>query len=389
LVVIDGVWSAADVLPDGGWFALCRDGVAAVTLLASLLMAVLVAATPRVPARCVAPLVLYVWWATGTQAFPWGFGGPNSVLSAVAVGQVILAAVLGYVFRREVFGPPVVRPAFSWRRSLVAVPVFSAAFLAMLVLGVFTGLADELESVSGGYVRLRPDGIYLLERRFSEGNREVCLSGMMHIADDEFYSDLLPAEDPQRPSIVLIEGVTDEKNLLGEQEISYGNVARLLSVSAQEHSPFMERVMAGLRRHHDEAGESSAAAEEWDARPGVAGGMDFVHADVDVASFHPKTITFIVTVMGLFQVQDLPTFLRKLSESKGPLNDETAQELVLQDILHARNEFLVGEIETSLKTYRRVIVPWGALHLSGVETWLREQDFQPCGETQRRALRFW
>jgi hypothetical protein len=390
LVLCDGILLVADGFWPVAWLGVLCDSLAALTLLASLIMALLVVATPRVSLRFVAPLILFVWWAVGTQAFPWGFGEPMVGQALAGATQVALAVILGVVFRAELLGPASRpdRPAFSWRRSLLTAPLAVLAFAAVVVLGVFTALADELESYSGGYVRLRPDGIYLLERRFAEGGREVCLSGMMHIADEEFYSDLLPAEDPQKPSVVLVEGVTDQQNLLGDQELSYGNVAQMLSVSAQENSPFMERVMAGLLRHrnaHAEGGADGGEPEE--VFP--AGTMDFVRADVDVQTFHPKTITFIVTVMSLVRAKDLAAMMEKWAESRGPLNDESAQRQVIQDILHARNDYLVGEIEKSLKSYRRVIVPWGALHLVGVETWLREQDFQPVGETQRRAVGFW
>jgi hypothetical protein len=150
----------------------------------------------------------------------------------------------------------------------------------------------------------------------------------------------------------------------------------------------MEKVAAGLRRHRTDSPREESE-EAGDAPRGPAGAMDFVHADVDVNTFHPKTIAFVVAVMSLFQAEDWPSFMKKLSETSDELNDESSQEQVIQDILHSRNERLVTEIQLSLKDYRRVIIPWGALHLTGVESWLRQHNFVQSGETERKALGFW
>lgn len=367
-----------------------RATVATVVVLASLGVALMVSLTPRAPKRVLVPLLLFTWWVGLAQAFPLGFLKIPQFMLWLSLGQVALAALLFIFFRSQenhwLFAPAA-RPAFAWKHAILGVPAAALLFVIFAVLAIFTGLSGQLESVSGGYVKLRPDGIYLLERRFQAGDREVRLSGMMHIAEEEFYTDLLPAADPKTPSVVLIEGVTDRDNRLGDEGLSYSRLASMLSISSQEDSVFMERVSAGLRRHREHSSEDGAEAESFAEME--AGSMDFVHADVDVSTFHPKTIAFIVTVMSLFQAEDWPSFLKKFSESSGPLNDESSQTQVIQDILHSRNERLVSEIETSLKDYRRVIIPWGALHLTGVESWLRTHDFVQSGETERKALGFW
>jgi hypothetical protein len=78
-----------------------------------------------------------------------------------------------------------------------------------------------------------------------------------------------------------------------------------------------------------------------------------------------------------------------LADPSSPIADENAHEQVVDDILYARNQQLVAEIESSLKDYRRVVVPWGAMHLPEVESWLRDHNFVQSGEIQRKALGFW
>jgi hypothetical protein len=387
----DGVVSLADESIFGGapsFLTGVRTGLSVLVILASLVAALVVAFTPRAPKRVLVPLILFTWWGGLAQGFPMGFFQVSQVMLWISLLQLALAVLLFVFFHSQeswLFAAKD-RRAFSWRHALIAAPIAAVLFLFSAALALFTGLAGELETVSGGYVKLRPDGIYLLERRFQAGDREVRLAGMMHIAEEEFYTDLLPSADPQVPSVVLVEGVTDNQNLLGEQGLSYSRLASMLKISSQEDSVFMERVAAGLRRHRENPSQPQTYPEARDQEPGS---LDFVHADVDVGTFHPKTIAFVVAVMSLFQAEDWPAFLKKFTETSGPLNDESAQTQVIQDILHARNDHLVGEIQASLKDYRRVIIPWGALHLTGVESWLRAQDFVQSGETERKALGFW
>lgn len=392
--LLDGVISLIDeaVFAGGPASALygVRVALSVIVVLASLGVALMVAFTPRAPKRVLVPLILFTWWAGLAQGFPLGFLKIPQFMLGISLCQVALAALL-FIFFRSHEGrwpfAPADRPAFSWKYALLSVPSVLVLFAGFFVLAIFTGLSGQLEAASGGYVKLRPDGIYLLERRFQSGDREVHLSGMMHIAEEEFYTDLLPAADPALPSVVLIEGVTDRDNRLGDEGLSYSRLASMLSISSQEDSVFMEKVSAGLRRHREQASREETEGTEPSREE--AGSMDFVHADVDVNTFHPKTIAFIVMVMSTFQAEDWPSFLKKFSESSGPLNDEAAQKQVIQDILHSRNDRLVSEIETSLKDYRRVIIPWGALHLTGVESWLRTHEFVQSGETERKALGFW
>ncbi len=368
-----------------------RVAFSVAVVLASLFVALMVATTPRAPKRILVPLLLFTWWAGLAQGFPLGFLKIPQFMLGISLCQIALAVLLFVFFRHQESRWPFVpaeRPAFAWKHAILGLPVVALFFGVFFVLAVFTSLSGQLEAASGGYVKLRPDGIYLLERRFQSGDREVHLSGMMHIAEEEFYTDLLPDEDPALPSVVLIEGVTDRDNRLGDDSLSYARLASMLSISSQEDSVFMEKVSAGLRRHREQAERSESESREAPAEP-ESGSMDFVHADVDVSTFHPKTIAFLLMVMSTFQAEDWPSFLKKFSESSGPLNDEAAQKQVIQDILHSRNDRLVSEIETSLKDYRRVIIPWGALHLTGVESWLRTHEFVQSGETERKALGFW
>ncbi|MGA7395292.1 MAG: hypothetical protein WBW78_21790 [Terrimicrobiaceae bacterium] len=78
-----------------------------------------------------------------------------------------------------------------------------------------------------------------------------------------------------------------------------------------------------------------------------------------------------------------------LVDPSSPITNEAAQAQVMNDILFARNQRLAAEIESSLRDYRRVIVPWGAMHLPEIESWLEARNFVEREESERRALGFW
>jgi hypothetical protein len=391
--LMDGVVSFADELMSSvkgsGPLTAVRGVLALAVLAMTFLMVAIIGITPRAPRRILIPLIFFAWWAGPAMAFPLALWNVPHLGLGLATAQVLLALGLWYFFQvrhaanRTLSLAVRDAPAFSWRHLFLAGPASAVVFIAFAAACILLGLSTQVESLTGGYVRVRPDGVYLVERKFQSGDREVRLAGMMHIARQEFYSGLLPAVDPAVPSVVLVEGVTDRRRLLGGRTLDYGRLARVLNVTSQTDSAFSEQVTAGLGKQDDggSGGQSLARSS--------GTGLDFKHADVDVETFHPMTIAFILAAVALFQSSDLRELIKGLADPSSPIADENAQKQVVDDILFARNQRLVAEIESSLKDYRRVVVPWGAMHLPEVESWLRDHNFVQSGEMQRKALGFW
>jgi len=373
-----------------GGFQVARIVTNVVLVLLSLLAAGTLVFTPRAPGKALIPLILFTWWTLGAQAAPLDAARVPHLALVLGGIQVALAAAVLILFRspRAAWYVPFAgrdRPPFSWRHSLIAVPLAAIVFVACTLVGVFSGLSSGVKSLTGGYVRLHPDGIYVVERQFRSGDREVRLTGMVHVAEDDFYSSILPPSDPSVPSVVLVEGVTDSKSLLTPGSLRYSKLASLLSITSQDQSSYTTQVIRGLRREGQmEEGEGPPPEE-----PGAPEAIDFRHADVDVATFDPKTLAFIAAVMTLFQADDWRHVVSQLTDPASPLNDAPTQSQAMKDILYHRNEQLISQIKSSLKDYRRVIVPWGALHLPGIETWLRSQHFEKRAEVERKAIGFW
>jgi hypothetical protein len=60
---------------------------------------------------------------------------------------------------------------------------------------------------------------------------------------------------------------------------------------------------------------------------------------------------------------------------------------VEQDLLVRRNEHVAGELDRALdEGYRRVVIPWGALHMPGLEREVLERGFEPATERLRLAF---
>jgi hypothetical protein len=393
LFLADGVSSFVDEAITLALGSSLLSGVRAVFAVAVLAMtfpmAAIIGLTPKAPKRVLVPPILFAWWAGPAMAYPFGLWKPAHLALVLALLQVVLAiAVWSFApnlseTRRILRLAPTTRQAFSWRYLLIAGPVTALLFLIVAVGSVALGFSTQIELLTGGYVRVRPDGIYLLERRFQSGDREVRLAGMMHVARREFYSGILPPPDPAEPAVVLVEGVTDRKRLLGGRTLDYGRLAKLLNVTSQSESVFADRVADEMSKQ----GSGSGAV----GPPTVAkeAGIHYKHADVDVESFHPQTIAFILAVIAIFQSNDLRELIELVADPSSPISDEEAQEQVMDDILFSRNQRLVAEIESSLQEYRRVVVPWGAMHLPEIESWLRDHDFVQSGEVRRKALGFW
>ncbi|HTV43648.1 MAG TPA: hypothetical protein VMF08_23995 [Candidatus Sulfotelmatobacter sp.] len=127
---------------------------------------------------------------------------------------------------------------FALANVLVGLPVVAAYFFlcGAMAVGHFTA----------GFLTVRPGGLTSQVRQYARSDgREIELVPMAHIGDADFYQKI--SESFPTNSIVLMEGVTDEKNLL-KHGISYKRMAKTLGVSEQmeEFKPRGELVMADV-----------------------------------------------------------------------------------------------------------------------------------------------
>ena len=244
LLLIDGLLAAgsglvpvlASIHPFVAWPAACL----AVVLYCGL------ALTRRLAARFLLPAILFSIWATVCGAFPFRIEDPAAGTVWVGIAQTVLA---GVVLALTVDRPMAHRiPGFGWPRFAIFTAL--AILLIPLTLSVasLNLFAVGINERTSGFARLRATGIYLEERRFTLGEKEVRLVGMIHIAQNGFFDSIAESVAGSGPAIVLLEGVTDNDDLL-EHGFSYAGLADLLGAIPQESTrPHPRGRRHGFRR---------------------------------------------------------------------------------------------------------------------------------------------
>jgi hypothetical protein len=345
-----------------------RNAVALPVLAAALLCLALLALTPRLPTLPLLSLCLGVLWLDlGAAPLPL-LVGPARLGFASAALELALAATLLLWMRRRAGGrgwlltaQSLSGPALSLRHSLV----FAAGCVFVLLpAGVFyllVSVATWLQLGTQSFVSFDTVGVSLADRVYTRDDREIRLVGMVHIGEGEAYRELVSSFVGES-TIVLEEGVSDARGALA-QPLSYERAARALGLEPQ----------ADLEQYLEEvAGDTP---RQWPT---------LRRADVDVSDFSPVTIEWLAWAGRIWSsdapLEALTRFLHRSSQKVEEL------EVVERDIIHLRNEHLLGEIDAALEDYEHVVVPWGALHLPFIERAILERGFDPTRSSRRRLI---
>ena len=310
----------------------------------------LIGLTPKVPKRLFLPIALYnpvMLLALLPLCVYYHAAHQFKLMDVIgSAGQVVLGLILLRVARGG-FKPgwPLVPASgpevrwFSWKNLggfvaanvLVLLPVTLVYlfFCASLAVGHFTG----------GFLSLRPGGLQSEVRKYvRDDGKMIELFPMAHVADAGFYkkvSQTFPSN-----SIILMEGVSDEQNLL-TNKISYKRMAKSL----------------GLSEQHEEFS------------PGLG---KMVRADVDISIFSKETLGMLNLIMLIHAKGMNPDALQQLTLFQPPPNFE---EQLFGDLLGKRNEHLLGEIQSHLADSDNLMIPWGAGHMPGIARGILKDGF--------------
>ncbi len=226
---------------------------------------------------------------------------------------------------------------------------------ALLIAWTFD--VSELETLTQGYVSREPAGIFSNEKFFERDGVELRLLGMAHVAEKDFYEDI-KAGLKGKPGIILMEGVTDDKDLL-ENFFDLGIVANKLGIADQRKAFTPKSIPSEVK---------------------------VVRADVDISDFASDTIELLNLVGKVYSKQgfnfgNLLMMYMKLSQPE-------VTRTFFADLIDKRNACLIGHLQESLRKYPRIVVPWGAMHLPGIERWAIENGFTMKSQQGRLLLRF-
>ncbi len=331
------------------------------SVFAAILIYLLMGLTPMIPKRLFLPLTLFnlVAMLVAVPLVIYFYSRVQLIGWSISLCQVVLG--LGILFRAaggfKVHWPLVSTGELDHRRftwgnlfGFVTVNIFGLVPAVLVYLFFTTAMA--VDHFSEGFVALRPGGITVQVRKYVRGDGKVIeLFPMAHVADAAFYqkvSQMFPSN-----SIILMEGVTDEQNLL-TNKISYKRMAQSLGL-AEQHEQF---------------------------KPGLG---KIVPADVDIGIFSKETIGLLNLVM-LVHARGLnPEILQQLTLYQPPPNFEVQ---LFGDLLGKRNEHLLGEIQAHLAQSDSLMIPWGAAHMPGIARGILKSGFHLDQTREYMVIRF-
>lgn len=330
-----------------------------------VLVYVLMALTPMVPKRFFLPVALFPLASLLVACLALIYGGGDWLRRGVetdwALSLAQLVVGLGIFFRVRggwKFRWPVVddkylgtRP-FSWLNlsAFVLANIFVLLPAVAIYLAVCAALA--VSHFTEGFLTLRTSGLTSHVRQYARNDgKTIELVPMMHIADADFYRKI--SQSFPTNSIVLMEGVSDEKHLL-TNGISYKRAARSLGLVEQVKT-------------FKPQGET-------------------VRADVDVDQFSTNTINLLNLIM-LFHTKGVsdPAAIAALATYSPPPNVE--QEL-FDDLLKKRNHHLLEKLKDELPQSNILIVPWGAAHMPAIAKGIQEEGFHLVGTKEYTVIPF-
>jgi hypothetical protein len=373
---------AAVSLVDEIWFAAAgttpltevRNWLALVVVAYSLVMAFVVAFVPPLPKLVFVPLIVAALWfavgapplmaATGDRSASFALALVQMTIATAAflivqlrAGQTFLAAHLlprkGHLFLRVVLA------------SLIVVALIPVGLAG---LGAWA-LASAAEQQTAGYLRFTWSEIQARETLMRKGDKTVYLIATAHIAEGSFYKAIY--KDVPAHAVILAEGITDTKGLLGG-DASRGEAATFLGLETQAvFEDLLEPVQAG-----DEAVKDAAPKGKPGDKPvpaPVKTRPDVVRADIDVSELSEPTLRCLrgdVTV-GNAALDDDPN-----AGAATPTCSEADRKVFWDEILYARNNKLMATFDALADKYDVFVVPWGALHMPDLQSAFEERKFR-------------
>jgi hypothetical protein len=343
----------------------------------------------RLPKRVFLPLTLFVFLCPlSTWFFP-ALSGNRSYGLLAAVAQVALVLLPLSRFRnggrRSLTMPQTMfeAPLFGVKNTLVfgAVNIFAIP-LALVMLVLYTA-NSYMAVLTSGFMRIAPSGIFMSERVYCRDRLTIRLAGMIHVGERGYYDELGKSLSPDRGrTIVLAEGVTDDKELL-RSNMDYGRVAGLIGLTSQKELRLRGRLIGPEALEKPPMGSRRAGDKE------PAAPADILRADLDVSAFHAPTILFLNT-MGK-QLQESRSFARGLLAINAWAEKNITREMhdvIMDDILYRRNREVIRYMGKALDSYDTVVIPWGAMHMKEIESEVLKRGFVLREERQRVSADF-
>jgi hypothetical protein len=333
-------------------------------VLTTLVVYVLMGFLPMIPKRVFVPVALFYLacmlaffpvaiycgedWMRRAQQLDW-----FASLCQVVVGLGILYWLWGgWKFRWPLVEEKHLGESrFSWRNLSVFLAINIFALLPAIGIYFFFCTALAVDHFTAGFLVLHPGGLDSRVRQYVRSDGKMIeLVPMAHVADADFYEKI--SRSFPTNSIVLMEGVSDESNLL-THGISYKHAAHTLGLAEQQ------KVFKPQGR--------------------------LVRADIDVDQFTTNTIA-VLNLALLIHAKGVNADTMTAWAKYSPPPNFLA--LLDDDILRKRNEHLLERLQAELPESDIIIIPWGAGHMPGIAGAIQTNGFHLAKTEEYTVIRF-
>jgi hypothetical protein len=328
-----------------------------VVLLTSFVLYFLMGCMRGFPKKVVLPLVVFTVWVGFFAALPLPIflGMKNMMvgLSLLQTGMGIGALILLRVSvdnRQWLYGNTLFdQLAFRWKRlaGFLALNIFLIG--PLLGLYLVGSLSIAVSHHSNGFIQIGFQGVSVESRTYHHMGKSVLLLPTAHIAQKGFYDQLIDSL-PATNSVIIPEGTTDRNKLLSGG-LGYEKLAESMGLEAQDN----KRILATRNEKR---------------------------CDMDISEFSDETIDLLQACSELFRGWpdgDRVVLLQNYLSTPNPDFN-----VLHEDLLTKRNRRVTDCIAECVKTFDHIVVPWGAMHMPGIERTMLEQG--ATVESRKRIL---
>jgi hypothetical protein len=371
---------AAVSLVDEIWFATAgatpltevRNWLALVVVVFSLLMVFVVAFVPQLPKLVFVPLIVAAMW--------FAFGGPplaaaagdRSASLALALVQMTIATTAFLIVQLRA-GRAFLAAELLPRKNNVFLRIVIASLIvvAMIPVGLAGlgawALVSAAEQQTDGYLRFTWSEIQAREMLMRKDDKTVHLVATAHIAEGSFYKAIY--KDIPAHAVILAEGITDTKGLLGG-DTSRGEAATFLGLETQD---VFEDLLGPVQADDEAPAAAKPKPGDKPAAPPAKTRPDVVRADIDVSELSEPTLRCLRedVTLGNAALDDDPK-----TQTPTPTCSEADRKVFWDEILYTRNNKLLATFDALAGKYDVFVVPWGALHMPDLQRAFEERGFR-------------
>ena len=361
LFLVDGLLSLVHSMGGRLWgiqpLSVVQALAAFVVLLTSFVLYFLMGCMRGFPKKVVLPLVVFTVWVGFFAALPLPIflGMKNMMvgLSLLQTGMGIGALILLRVSvdnRQWLYGNTLFdQLAFRWKKlaGFLALNIFLIG--PLLGLYLVGSLSIAVSHHSNGFIQIGFQGVSVESRTYHHMGKSVLLLPTAHIAQKGFYDQLIDSL-PATNSVIIPEGTTDRNKLLSGG-LGYEKLAESMGLEAQDN----KRILATRNEKR---------------------------CDMDISEFSDETIDLLQACSELFRGWpdgDRVVLLQNYLSTPNPDFN-----VLHEDLLTKRNRRVTDCIAECVKTFDHIVVPWGAMHMPGIERTMLEQG--ATVESRKRIL---